>query len=353
MDTLTDRQLNRATLQRQLLLERSPDASPLDVVKLLVGMQGQEPGQAQIGLWNRIQGFDPAEFDTLLEQRKVARATLFRSTQHMLATEDFVWMRPLLQPVVERLATTFFRQYVHGVDREELVAEATRLLDGVTLSRPEVGRALEQRWPDNQGVWLARAAQAALPIVHPHPDGAWGRRGTTPFALGEQWLGRPFATDGDPRELVLRYLAGFGPASVRDMQAWSGLTRMKAVFEELRPRLVTYRSEHGTELFDRPGRELPDPDRPAPVRFLPGFDNVTFGYHDRRRIIADEHRPALVEYAAFTVDGRVRGAWKIQADVLRIRPFTPLTRAERTEAEPEAEALHAFIGTTDLKFEQW
>ncbi|MEV7622114.1 winged helix DNA-binding domain-containing protein [Actinoplanes sp. NPDC089786] len=348
MAVLSDRQLNRATLQRQLLLERSPDACPLDVLKLLVGMQGQDPELPHIGLWNRLSSFVPADLDALLAKRLVARATLYRCTQHLLATEDYVWVRPVLQPLLGRMCTTLFNQWVPAIERDALAAEAARLLDGRILSRPELGRALQQRWPEQDGVWLARAAQVALPIVHPHPDGTWGKRGATPFALAEQWLGGPFATDRSARDLVLRYLAGFGPASVRDLQAWSGLTRMKPVVEELRPELVTYRNEHGAELFDLPGRELPDPDVPAPVRFLPGFDNVTFGYADRRRIIDDEHRPALVEFAAFTVDGRVRGVWKIRAGVLTVRPFGALTKAERADVEPEAEALRAFAGVGEL-----
>ncbi|GLY96890.1 winged helix DNA-binding domain-containing protein [Actinoplanes sp. NBRC 103695] len=348
MAVLTDRRLNRATLHRQLLLERSAATTPLDVLRLLVGLQGQDPELPHIGLWNRLSSFRTEELDELLERRAVARGTLFRGTQHLLAADDYVWVRPLLQPLLGRMCTTLFNQWVPAAAHDELAAEAARLLDGVTLSRPELGRALRERWPEQEGVLLARAAQVALPIVHPYPDGTWGRRGPTPFALAEQWLGRPFATGVELRELVLRYLAGFGPASVRDMRAWSGLTRMKPVFEALRPELVTYRSEHGTELFDLPGRDLPEEDLPAPVRFLPGFDNVTFGYADRRRIIDDERRPVLVEFAAFTVDGRVRGAWKIRAGVLTIRPFTPLTKTELADVESEAEALRAFTGAREL-----
>jgi hypothetical protein len=277
----------------------------------------------------------------------VARATLFRCTQHLLPTEDYAWIRPQLQPLIDKMCKTFFGLFVPGADRDELALLAGKLLDGRTLSRPELGRALAERWPAHEGMWLARAAQVALPIVHPYPSGSWGHRSPTPFALGEQWLGRPFETR-DMRDLALRYLAGFGPASVRDMQAWSGLTRMRAVFDELRPRLVTYRSEHGAELFDLPDRPLADPDRPAPVRFLAGFDNVTFGYADRRRIIADEHRPILVEKAALTVDGYVRGAWKIRAGRIEVQLFDRLTKAERSAVQAEGEALRAFTGASEL-----
>ncbi len=342
MVVLTDRVLNRATLARQLLLARSSTATALEVVELLTGLQGQDPELPYIGLWNRIAGFRTGDLTALLRDRAIVRATLFRGTQHLLATTDYVWVRPLLQPMLDRMRRTFFAQWTAGVDPGELAAEARRLLGAGALSRPDLGRALARRWPQHEGVWLARAAQVALPVLHPYPDGTWGRRGPTPFVLAEQWLGRPFDTDRDLAELVLRYLAGFGPATVMDMQAWSGLTRLREVFETLRPWLRTYRNPDGAELFDLPDRELPDPDTPAPVRFLAGFDNVTFGYADRRRIIADEHRPYLVADAALTVDGRVRGVWKLRAGRLTVRVFTPLTGAEEAAVRAEGAALLGF-----------
>ncbi len=342
MAVLTDRVLNRATLARQLLLERVADTGAAEVVELLVGMQGQDPELPYIGLWNRIAGFEIGELEKLLADATIIRATLFRGTQHLLATADYVWVRPLLQPLLDRMSRVFFAQFIRGVDAGELADETRRLLAGGPLSRPELGRALARSRPGHEGVWLARAAQATVPVVHPYPDGTWGRRGQTPFALAEQWLGGPFDTGRDVAELVLRYLAGYGPAGVRDMQAWSGLTRMREVFERLRPRLRTYRNTAGTELFDLPDRELPDPDTPAPVRFLAGFDNVTFGYADRRRIIDDEHRPYLVADAGLTVDGRVRGIWRIRAGRLTVRTFTPLTAGEETAVRAEGAALLRF-----------
>ena len=342
MEVLSDRALNRATLARQLLLERSATRSALEVIELLVGLQGQDPELPYIGLWNRIAGWPGDELTTLLADGRVARATLYRGTQHLLSTADYVWVRPLLQPLLDRLARSFFTQFTPGVDPVALAAEARELLAAGPLSRPELGRALAVGRPGHEGVWLARAAQVAVPVVHPHPDGTWGRRGPTPFALAESWLGRPFDTTVDASRLVLRYLAGFGPASVRDMQAWSGLTRMREVFETLRPRLRSCRDAAGVELFDLPDRTLPDSETPAPVRFLAGFDNVTFGYADRRRIIADEHRPYLVTDAGLTVDGRVRGIWKLRAGRLEIRTFRALTGDEEAAVRAEGAALLAF-----------
>jgi hypothetical protein len=338
---LSDRALNRATLSRQLLLERRR-VPALEVIELLVGLQGQDPELPYVGLWNRIDGFAQAELTGLLADRAVARATLFRGTQHLLSTPDYRWIRPLLQPMLDRMRRTAFQQWIADVDHAELAAEARRVLGTSTMTRPELGRALVRRWPQHEGVWLARAAQVALPVLHPYPDGTWGRRGPTPFVLAEHWLDEPFDRERELSDLVLRYLAGFGPASVMDMQAWSGLTRLRAVFDRLRPRLRTYRSAAGTELFDLPDRPLPDPETPAPVRFLAGFDNVTFGYADRTRIIADAHRPYLVSEAALTVDGTVRGVWKLSRGELSIGLFAPLTGAEEDAVRTEADALLSF-----------
>jgi hypothetical protein len=338
---LSDRALNRATLSRQLLLDRRP-VPALEVIELLAGLQGQDPELPYIGLWNRIDGFAQDELTGLLAGGAVVRATLYRGTQHLLSARDYRWIRPLLQPLLDRMRRMFFQQWVAGVDAGELAAEARRVLGTATMTRPELGRELTRRWPEHEGVWLARAAQVALPVLHPYPDGTWGRRGPTPFVLAEHWLPEPFDFERTPDDLVLRYLAGFGPAGVRDMQAWSGLTRMREVFDRLRPRLRTYRNTAGTELFDLPDHQLPDEDTPAPVRFLAGFDNVTFGYADRNRIIADHHRPYLVVEAALTVDGRVRGVWTLRRGELSISLFAPLSAAEDEAVRAEAGALLRF-----------
>jgi hypothetical protein len=167
--------------------------------------------------------------------------------------------------------------------------------------------------------------------------------------LAENLLERPFDRSGSLADLVLRYLAGFGPAGVMDMQAWSGLTRMREVFDELRPRLVTYRGPSGAELFDLPDIPLPDPEAPAPVRFLAGFDNVTFGYADRSRIIAEAYRPALVAEAGLTVDGFVRGVWRHRAGTLTITLFEDLTGEQEAAVLAEGRALLDFAGGDDIE----
>lgn len=303
VERLTARALNRATLQRQLLTTRTR-LSPLAVIEHLAGLQAQDPDPPYIGLWSRIDGFRIEDLTTLLEQRAVVRATLFRGTQHLVTADDYLWVRPLLQPMLDRWRKGGFGRQTAGVDLGEL-AEAARgaLTGGRTMNRPELGRLLAERWPECDPVALARSVQGLLPVVHPPPDGTWGRRGVTPFALAEEWLGRSLTGGASMERLVLRYLAAFGPATVKDVQAWSGITRLRAVVEELRPRLEVFAGENGEELFDLPDAPLPGPDTEVPVRFLAALDNVVLAHADRSRFMSDDRRPYVIVEPAVLVDG--------------------------------------------------
>ncbi|MET7465297.1 winged helix DNA-binding domain-containing protein [Nonomuraea sp. NPDC005501] len=362
MDVLSRRALNRATLERQLLLART-GAPALEVVERLAGLQAQDPDPPYVGLWSRVTGFRHDDLTTLLYERRVVRATLYRGTQHLVSAADYRWLRPLLEPMLERWRRGAFGRATPGVDPAELAATARGLLSGGVLTRPELGRALAERWPGADPVALARSVQGLLPVVHPPPDGTWGRRGPTPFTLADDWLGAPPATtahatrdgaaDGAAggavdraRELLLRYLAAFGPATVKDAQAWSGLTRLRAVADELRPRLAVFRDEEGAELLDLPEAPRPDPDTPAPVRFLAALDNVVLGHADRRRLMTDEGRRHIGVYPALLVDGFVRGLWEIRrakgTATLEVRLFTPVTGAEEAAVAEEGERLLRF-----------
>jgi hypothetical protein len=345
---LSNAALNRATLDRQLLLDRA-DRPALDVVRHLVGMQGQDPELPYIGLWNRIAAFQHEDLSRLLRGREVVRGTLFRGTQHILAADDYVWVRPLLQAMLDTRQRGWFGRHLGGVDTVALAAAARSLLANRTLSRPQLGHALAEQWPDREPEWLARSIQALLPILHPPPDGLWGRRGATPFVLAEDYLGGPLA-ERPVQELVVRYLAAFGPASVRDMQAWSGMTRLRPAFEELRPRLCTFRSEAGAELFDLPDAPRPGADVPAPPRFLPAFDNVLYGHADRARIVSRDQPWQLLGEAGVLVDGRVRALWRMKTvsgtAVLTIRALGPLSTGESAAVRDEGEALLRFAAPT-------
>ncbi|GLW11683.1 hypothetical protein Misp01_68110 [Microtetraspora sp. NBRC 13810] len=359
METLNRRDLNRATLARQLLLRRT-DASPLQVIEHLAGLQAQDPDPPYVGLWNRVDAFRLDDLTRLLHRREVVRATLYRGTQHLVTADDYLWMRPLLQPMLARWQRGAFGGATAGLDLAELAAATRAILGRGTVSRPELGRMLAERWPGRDPVALARSAQGLLPIVHPPPDGTWGRRGTTPFVLADRWLDRPPVGEPSARELILRYLAAFGPASVKDVQAWSGMTRLREVVEPLRPRLRVFRDEAGGELFDLPDAPRPGPDVPAPVRFLAALDNVVLAHADRTRVVSDERRRHTIVEAALTVDGFVRGLWAVKRDktgtaTLVVKLFDPLGGPDRAAVTEEGLRLLRFAAAGadrhDIRFQ--
>ncbi|WP_258942062.1 winged helix DNA-binding domain-containing protein [Actinomadura luteofluorescens] len=346
--TLDRRTLNRAALERQLLLERSR-MPVLEAVERLVAIQAQETNMPYIGLWTRLEGFRRDDLTGLLYDRSAVRSSILRGTQHMASAADYLWMRPLVEESLLRGRQAAFGSATRGWDLDALAAEARTLLAGRTLTRPQLGRALAERWPDRDPLALGWSAQALVSVVHPPPSGTWNTGGATPFALAEEWIGRPLSKES-PDRLIRRYLAAFGPASVKDFQMWSGMRRMDAAFEELRPSLQTYRDKDGVELFDLPDMPLPDADVPAPVRFLPAFDNLILAYADRSRIMTDEQRKAVCVGAltkpSLLVDGRVHGVWTLKHDrkaaraELTVELFAPL--ADEEPVREEAARLLAF-----------
>jgi hypothetical protein len=212
-----------------------------------------------------------------------------------------------------------------------------------------VARELADRWPHVAVRDLGDALSTLVALVQVPPRGLWGRTGAARNTTVEAWLGAP-PDDPAPAadQLVLRYLAAFGPAATADVHAWSGLTGLPAVVDRLRPRLRVLRDERGRTLLDLPDAPLPDPDTPAPPRFLPAFDNAVLGYADRSRIIDDEHRSLSVEGARFLlVDGRVAATWTVHADqrpALRITPLAPIARADRDAVAEEGARLLGFLG---------
>lgn len=346
MQVLTRRELNRATLARQLLLARE-DRAPLDLVEHLVGINAQDPDPPYIGLWSRLTRFARDDLTALMTDRSVVRGTFWRGTQHTVSAADYGWMRPLVQPMLEKLQRSAFRRATEGLDLPVLLAEACTVIrsnEGIT--RPEVGRALAALHPGYDPAALARSAQFLLPVVHPPPDSTWGRRGPTPFALAEDWLGVGLEEHVPVERLVLRHLAAFGPSTVRDVAAWSGLTRLKGVVDGLRPQLATFRDESGRELFDLPDAPRPGGTVEAPVRFLAALDNVLLSHHDRSRIVTDEQRQHVFLEAALTVDGFVRGLWRIRRHAgtatVVVRLFATLSATERDAVTEEALALARF-----------
>jgi hypothetical protein len=351
---LGQRALNRATLERQMLLRRWKMPAE-EAIEHLVGLQSQAPNPPYVGLWTRLEGFHPEELARLILDRRAVRIALMRNTVHLVSARDCLALRPLVQPVLDRglYASRAHRAGLEGLDIEALVAAGSALLEEKPRTAKELGELLRERWTDRDAASLARAIRHLVPLVQVPPRGIWGESGQAAHTTVEAWLGRPLDSESSLDEMVVRYLRAFGPATVKDVQIWSGLTRLGEVFERLRPRLRVFRNEHGKELFDLPDAPRPSPDAPAPPRFLPEFDNLILSYADRARVIANDHRRVIAARngmvpAVVLVDGFVRGTWKIEktrrAATLVIEPFESLPKKERDDLVEEGERLVNLLG---------
>lgn len=348
------RELNRATLARQFLLDRTTLPVP-EVIEHLAGLQAQTPHTWYTGLWSRVEGFKPEQAAELLTGRRAVRIALMRSTLHLVTARDCRWLRPLVQPVIERATEGMYGRDLEGVDRGELAAVGRALVEEQPLTPAVLGARLAEHgraagWGERHPHALAQMVRALVPLVQVPPRGLWGRSGPGAHTSAEAWLGEPMDAEASVEDLVLRYLAAFGPATVKDVQTWSGLTRLRQVLERLRPRLVTFRTTDGRELFDLPEAPRPDPQTPAPVRFMYDFDNLFLSHADRSRVITPAYRrhtlPRNLMPSLLLVDGFTEGTWKIVrnrgAATLLIKPFRPLTRAERAETAEEGIRLLEF-----------
>src|SRR5262245_59886204 len=247
--TLTLRQLNRATLARQLLLKRERIA-PLRAVETLVAMQAQFPRPPFLGLWTRVAGFARADLAGLLERRQAVRATLLRGTLHLATAKDYVALRPALEPALESGLAAILRAKGVELDLDRLVRHARGILAGGPLTFEEIREGLLKAEPQANERAMGYAVRMLLPLVQvPVDDAAWSFTTPPRFALAEKWLGRavPAGKAAPADQLVLRYLAAYGPSSVADVQAWSGLRGLREAVERLRPRLRAFRDEGGRE----------------------------------------------------------------------------------------------------------
>jgi hypothetical protein len=345
------RALNRATLARQLLLDRDPRPA-LDAVAHLCGLQAQEPQEPFTGLWSRLRAFDPAALSDLLTGRHVVRTHLMRRTVHLVTASDALAWRARHDAMLRQRVLGTYRRELAGVDLGELAAAGRAVLaDDVPRSMTELARAVAGRWPAPGPRALGEMLVAALvPVVQLPPRGVWRRKAGVRNVLLSSWLGReiaPPAPDGtDPAgaALVRRYLAAFGPAATADVRAWSGLAGLPGAVNGLRGELAVFRDERGRELLDLPDAPRPDPDTPAPVRFLPAFDNAILGYHDRSRIIDDAHRGLSVAgERVVLVDGRVAATWTTEAATVVVTPLGRFSRADRAAVTEEGRELAAFL----------
>jgi len=351
VDRLDTRQLNRATLDRQLLLRRA-DLPARTAIGHLAGLQAQAPLAPYVGLWTRLAEFAHEDLRHLLTERAVVRAHLMRNTIHLLNAPDFTRFRPLYQPIMDRALAGHFGPRLAGVDLTELRTVAAALLSQTPLTRSQLAGRLSPRWPAHDPAALAYAATHLLHLVQVPPRGLWGRTAPATWFLASAWLDAETAPaayhqededwsttvdhsfDRPPLDdLVLRYLAAYGPATVNDIQAWSGLTRLREVTDRLSARLRPFTGPDGAELLDLPDAPRPDPDVPAPPRFLPEYDNLLLSFADRSRVIRGARAVPLppgngATTGTLLADGWWAGEWTISRGpdraTLEIRPFGPL-----------------------------
>lgn len=351
---LTLRALNRATLERQLLLRRT-GRSVVDVVEHVGGLQAQTPHTWYTGLWNRIEGFDPLDASALLESRKMVRIALQRSTIHLVTDRDCLAMRPLLEPATGRMTRTTFGKRLDGVDLDELAALGRALVEERALTFAELGKTLAERWPGNDPHALGQVVRWLVPLVQVPPRGLWGQSGPIAHTSAESWLG--FSVPAmTPAELVTRYLGAFGPASVKDVQTWSGLTRLAEVVKGMD--LVRFRGEDNQILYDIPDAPRPSEEISAPVRLMYDFDNLFLSHADRSRCVTPEalavapaFMKANVAWRLILVDGFTVGDWTVSRDkgttTLNIHQWRPFAAADLEAAMEEGARLLEFLAPGD------
>jgi hypothetical protein len=335
---LSQRELNRAVLARQLLLDRRKEALPR-ALERVGGLQAQYAPSMYIGLWSRLAGFKREQLTRALERRSVVQGTLMRVTIHLVSARDY-W--PFAIGVREARRARWMRARPE-LSANELRAAATkakrRLADG-PLPRAELIEDMDARAFNGIGMWLD--------LVRVPPAGTWERRRADVYATAEGWLGPPSVTPAEGIEhLIRRYLQGFGPAAAADIANWAGLPP-RQVDEALEGMaLRRFRDEGGTPLVDLPRLPLPDADTPAPPRFLPTWDAMLLAHCRRTLILPERHRPKIFHaktpnsFPTFLIDGAVAGTWRHERGRVELSPLERLPRAARDELEDEGRRLAA------------
>ena len=297
-----------------MLLRRS-QRPVVEAIEALVGMQAQLPMNPYIGLWSRLDGFEPDLLSNLVVERAVVRVALMRSTIHLVSARDCLELRPLVQVASERGYRAAFGRRAAGLDVDAVVSEGRAILTEEPLPAAALGQRLQAQWPEYAPDVLANLVRTHVALVQVPPRGLWGKSGASAHVPADLWLGAPLAKDPSLDAMILRYVAAFGPATVQDAQTWSGLTKLGEVFDRLAPRLIPFRDEDGRMLYDLPDAPRPPADVDAPPRFLPDFDNVLLSHADRNHVVADEHRAVFMAnnfvIGTVLIDGWVGATWKV------------------------------------------
>jgi hypothetical protein len=321
-----------------------------DAIERLVALQAQVPRDPYVALWSRVDRFRPQQLSELIEDRRAVRMGLLRATLHLVTARDALRLRPVIAPAIRRAYRTGspFLRRLAGLDESEVVALAAKLLEERPRTRSELGTLLAERWPERDPSALSYTATYLLPLVQVTPRGLWRRSGPSAFTTMGSWLGATPDEDGEPDEVIMRYLAAFGPSTVADVRAWSGLPTLRPSLERLRPLLRTFRDDRGRELFDVPDAPLPDPEVPAAPRFLPEYDNAFLAHADRARIVSESHRKRMfvVGWGQLLVDGFITARWRVHPNherVLVVEPYRRLSGVERSEVADEGVRLLGFL----------
>jgi hypothetical protein len=342
---LTARELNRALLARQLLLERS--SLPLTrTLERVAGLQTQYAPSGYISLWTRLRDFGREELTEALERRRVVQATLMRVTIHTVSAPDF----PLFASAIRRGRRDWWSaQYRHQVEGLDMAAVAARVRKHLAAGPRRASELKEFLASEGIPAVAWSGLSMWIDLVRVPPSGTWDQRRADLYGLADDWLGKASPTETQSVEhLVRRYLGGFGPASVKDMASWAGLpVRTLAPVVERMP-LRRFWDERGGELLDLPRAPLPDPDTRAPVRFLPTWEAMLLVHARRTQVLPEPYRSVVFNtrtphsVSTFLVDGAVAGTWRYEGGRIRWEPFEPLPRAARRELEDEAKDLAAF-----------
>lgn len=345
---LTTHELNRTHLQRQHLLERS-SMSTGDMLRAVVGLQAQVVNDPYLALWSRIVGFQHNDLAAMLLDRSAVRASLMRGTIHLVTAEDYQMLFPATFGLHRRaLPNLAFGKQVPRDQYDAILQKSREFLQQQPATIAQIADYLLVDWPDIDRRAIGQVSRFLMPLVQIPPRGVWGAGSAATWTPASDWLGVAIPEEvGPPHEMIRRYLAAFGPASLADMTSWSGVTNLKKPLLDLGGELVTYRNESGALLYDLTGLDIMPPDVSAPVRFLPGFDNALLGHKDRTRIISDRHRAAIATpnglfASTFLVDGFVAGIWRVQEEELQLAAFDRLGASVREEVEQEAARLAPF-----------
>jgi 8-oxo-dGTP pyrophosphatase MutT (NUDIX family) len=339
---LTQRELNRALLARQLLLEREKLPVPR-AIERVGGLQTQDSRSGYIGLWSRLEGFERDDLTRALERRSVVQGTVMRITIHTVSARDY-W---LFTEGIRRLRReSWTKSHAKRADMKKMPSVSRRaeslLADGPRWRRElmeELG--IDAATFNGIGMWVD--------LLRAPPSGTWERPRGDLYATADEWLARKAATEEEGREhLLRRYLGAFGPATLNEAANWAGLPAkvLAPAVETLR--LRRFRAEDGAELLDLPRAPLPDPETPAPPRFLPPWDATLLAHARRAEILPEEHRAKVFNpktphtLTAFLVDGHASGTWKFERGRVTLDPFGRIAKDARRELDQEAERLAEF-----------